>query len=217
MLKTTEVPSELKNFNSLFSSFQYKYDISTLFDDFLTIVICVFARQTEEDLYFETIKRYKKEELNVFAELLGELILIYEDAKSKETWTDPLGTYYEALASGSKKSGFGQFFTPESVCTIMAQMIHEPNEWGKTINEPCSGSGRLILASNHITQGNYFVAQDLDPICCKMTAINMCLHEIRGEVHNMNALTDQPIRISYSINYDFHKHKTPLILIQRPR
>lgn len=216
MLKSTEVPSELKQFNSLFFSFQYKYDLSILFNDLLTIIICCLARETEENLYFETIAKYKKDELNTFAKLMGELFLIYTKAKKIGDWVDPLGEYYEALASGSKKSSFGQFFTPKSVCNMMASFVQTPKEWGKTINEPCSGSGRIILASNHITKGNYFVAQDLDPICCKMTAINMCLHEIRGEVHNMDVLRWTKPRLSYAINYDFYKHKTPLILLKRP-
>ena len=216
MIKTSEVQRELRNFNSLFFSFQYKYDLYTLFDDLLTIIICCLARETEEPLYFETIKRYKKEELTVFANLFGELILIYNNAKLNNSWADPLGEYYELLASNSKKSNFGQYFTPKPICDMMAKFTITPNEWGKTINEPCAGSGRMILAANHQANGNYFVAQDLDPICCKMTAINMCLHEIRGEVHNMDALRIANLRISYSINYDFYKHKTPLILLKRP-
>jgi len=216
MLKTRDVPSELKDFNSLFSSFKYKYDLYSLYDDLLTIIICCLARETEEDLYFKTIKKYSKEELNNFARLFSELFLIYEKAKFAERWTDPLGTYYEILASNSKKSTFGQFFTPSPICDLISKMTIGPNEWGKNINEPCCGSGRFILAANHQASGNYFVAQDLDSICCKMTAINMCLHEIRGEVHNMDTIRMADLRISYSINYDFHKHKTPLILIIRP-
>ena len=216
MLKTREVPSELKPFNSLFFSFTYKYDLYSLFDDLLTIIICCLARETEEPLYFETIKKYKKEELTIFAKLLGALFLIYENAKTFGTWTDPLGEYYELLASNSKKSSFGQFFTPKPICDLMANFVITPNQWGKTINEPCAGSGRMILAANHQAKGNYYVAQDLDAICCKMTAINMCLHEIRGEVHNMDTLRMGNLRLSYSINYDFHKHKTPLILLKRP-
>lgn len=216
MIKSSEITSELKSFNSLFFSFRYKYDLYTLFDDLLTIIICCLARETEEELYFETIKKYTKEELEIFPKLLGELFLIYANAKVTEQWADPLGDYYEALASNSKKSAFGQYFTPKPLCNIMAQLIQEPNQWGKTINEPCAGSGRFILASNNFNPGNYFVAQDLDAICCKMTAINMCLHEIRGEVHNMDTLRMDNIRLSYSINYDWHKHKTPLILLKRP-
>ncbi len=216
MLKTRDVPSELKNFNSLFSAFKYKYDLYSLYDDLLTIIICCLAHQTEEKLYFETIKKYTKEELNNFARLFAELLIIYNRAKTAERWTDPLGEYYEILASNSKKSAFGQFFTPAPICDMIAQMTIGKNEWGKNINEPCSGSGRFILAANHQAMGNYFVAQDLDSICCKMTAINMCLHEIRGEVHNMDTIRMTDLRVSYSINYDFHKHKTPLIVVIRP-
>lgn len=216
MLKTSEVPSELKKLNSLFFSFQYKYDLYSLYDDFLTIVICCLARQTEEKLYLETIAKYTKAELSVFANMFGELFCMYADAKKFGHWIDPLGTYYEALASGSKKSAFGQFFTPKSICTLMAGFVIDADAWGKTINEPCSGSGRMILASNQIAKNNYYVAQDLDAICCKMTAINMAFHEIRGEVHCMDTLRMTTPRISYSINYDFYKHKTPLILLKRP-
>lgn len=216
MIKNSEVQSELKPFNSLFFSFKYKYDLYNLFDDLLTIIICCLARETEEPLYFETIKKYTKAELNIFPKLLGELFLIYENAKILGTWADPLGDYYELLASNSKKSAFGQFFTPKPICEMIAKITVSPNQWGKTINEPCAGSGRFILAANHQAKGNYYVAQDLDAICCKMTAINMCLHEIRGEVHNMDTLRMTNLRMSYSINYDFYKHKTPLILLKRP-
>lgn len=215
MLKTREVPSELKIFNSLFLGFGYKYDLYSLYDDLLTIVICCLARQTEEPLYLQTIKKYTRKELNTFAQLMGELFLIYDNAKKFGEWVDPLGDYYEALASNSKKSSFGQFFTPKSICDMMANFV-TPKEWGKKINEPCSGSGRMILASNQITTGNYFIAQDLDAICCKMTAINMSMHEIRGEVHQMDSLRIANLRMSYSINFDFYKHKTPLILLKRP-
>jgi type I restriction enzyme M protein len=217
MLKTKEVPSELKNFNSLFFSFKYKYDLYSLYDDLLTIIICCLARETEEKLYFETIKRYTKEELNTFAKLMGELFLIYGNAKMLKQWADPLGEYYEALASNSKKSSFGQYFTPKPICDMMANFITPKNDWGKNINEPCSGSGRMILASNQVAKGNYFIAQDLDAVCCKMTAINMAMHEIRGEVHHMDTLRMSNLRISYSINYNFYKHKTPLILIKHPK
>ncbi|MDN3665623.1 N-6 DNA methylase [Algibacter miyuki] len=215
MLKNKDVPSELKNFNSLFFSFQYKYDLYNLYDDLLTLIICCLARQTEERLYFETIKKYEKKELTTFAHLMGELFIIYNNSKTFGEWCDPLGEYYECLASNSKKSAFGQFFTPKAVCDMMANFV-TPKDWGKQINEPCSGSGRMILASNQITKGNYFIAQDLDPICCKMTAINMAMHEIRGEVHNMDTLRMANLRMSYSINFDFYKHKTPLILLKRP-
>jgi hypothetical protein len=41
-------------------------------------------------------------------------------------------------------------------------------------------------------------------------------NEKKGEVHNMDVLRQTKPRVSYSVNYDFHKHKTPLILLKRP-
>ncbi len=216
MLKTKDVPRELRPFNSLFFSFQYKFELDMLFDDLLTILICCLARQTEEELYHKTIQKYTKKQLNIFAKMFGQLLIIYDNAKTVGDWADPLGDYYEALAGNYKKSRLGQFFTPKHLCDMIAQMTLTKGEWGKNINEPCAGSGRMILAANHFTEGNYYVAQDLDPICCKMTAINMCLHEVRGEVHNMDVLKNNNPTVSYSINYKFYSHKTLIILIKRP-
>ena len=83
---------------------------------------------------------------------------------------------------------------------------------GKEINEPCSVSGRAILAANKHTSGNYYIAQDIHPVCAKMTAINMCFHHIRGEVHCMDVIAMTKPRFSLSINYDWHKHKTLCII-----
>ena len=212
MPKTRDVPGELKIFNSLFNKLTYRYDVSKIFDDFLTIFICVFARETQEPLYFETIKFYKKEELTLFAKMMGELLILYSQAKQNNDWIDPLGDYYEVLAGQYKKSRLGQFFTPKSLCDIMAQITLTGSTWGKDINDPTCGSGRLLLASNKVVQGDYYVAQDLDPICCKMTAINLCMHQIRAEVHHMDTLRMTAPHRSYFINPKFHQHKTLLIL-----
>lgn len=207
MLKTRDVPRELKNFNSLFSSFGYKYDLYRLFDDFLTIVCCCLAHQTQEKLYLETIRGYERKELDVFCKLFAELVMIY----SREThtgWYDPLGSYYEALSSSSKSKRFGQFFTPESLCEILVRTTIKENEWGKEIYEPASGSGRLILAANNHAKGNKYTAGDIDPICCKMTAINMCFHEIRGVVLEQNMLTLEKPRRIFTVNHNYGVNKT---------
>ena len=207
MLKTRDVPKELINFNSLFFDFQYKYNLSQVFDDLLTIIICALGHETQEKLYLETIARYNRKELDIFCKLFGELMTIYSKNVSEWQWCDPLGDYYECLASNYKKSNFGQFFTPKPLCDLMAQ-ITIPQEWGKNINDPACGSGRLILSANTKTKGNYYVCEDLDPICCKMTAINLCFHEIRAEVHCHDSLSRQNHRFSLAINYEYWKNNT---------
>ena len=216
MIKTVDVPQELRVFNTLFFDFQHRHELSQVFDDLLTIIICCMGRGTNEDLYFETIKRYNAKELDSFARLFAELMKFYIKAKEAEQWCDPLGEYYELLASNYKKSRFGQFFTPKPLCDMMAMMIINADEWGKNINEPCSGSGRMVLAANHQAKGNYYVCEDLDPLCCKMTAINLCFHDIRGEVHCHNALTRDESRFSFAVNYEFWKNNTNTILQYKP-
>ena len=210
MLKTRDVPKELKIFNSLFFEFQYKYNLNEIFDDLLTIIICAMGAETQETLYLETIKKYNRSELDTFCKLFAELMQIYANAKKIGDWCDPLGEYYECLAGNYKKSNFGQYFTPKAICSLMAGIIIG-KDWGKTINEPACGSGRLVLAANHITIGNYYICQDLDPICCKMTAINLCFHEIRAEIHCMNSIRMNGRRFSLSTNYEFWKHNTKCI------
>ncbi len=137
-------------------------------------------------------------------------LFFYEKIDSNR-WADPLGNIYEELTSKSKSSALGQFFTPEDICNLMAQMVIE-KDWGKKIVEPCCGSGRMILAANSIQDGNEYVAQDIDHICCKMTALNMAFHRIRGTVYHMDALQNSEPWNVYLINFEFWKHKTINIL-----
>lgn len=215
MLKNREVPTDLKTFNSHFSSLAMKYEAHTIFDDLLSLIICCMAHGKAEYQYFKIIEKYEKKEIDFFCRMFAELMMIYNEAKKNNDWCDPLGEYYELLASNYKKSNFGQFFTPKAVCDLMVQLTMEPT-WGKNINEPCCGSGRLILASNNYAEGNYYICEDLDPICCKMTAINLCFHDIRAEIHCHNVLTRSNKRFTYIVNYEHWKHKTNTIFLVQP-
>lgn len=211
MLKTTDTPQYLREFNSLFGNISMRFDASMLFDDLLTITICCLARQTQEEWYLTTIKKYSREELNTFAKAMGSLFIIYQKAIDDKDWIDPLGDYYMELSGRYKKQGFGQFFTPKPVCDMMAQFTIEPEDFGNHINDCAAGSGRTLLAANKICNGNYYVAQDLDHVCVKMCCINMAMHGLKGEVHHMNSLSMNQPWNSYAINHDWHKTKTPFI------
>ncbi len=212
MLKTTDLQPYLREFNSLFAPLGRRFDASTVYDDFLTILICCLARQTLEPLYLETVKKYDREQLKQYAKVIGTLFLIYDKHTYLGEWIDPLGDYYEALAGNYKKQGFGQFFTPKALCDVMAQITVEKDDFGNTINDCAVGSGRTLLAANQICKGNYYVAQDVDHICVKMCCINMAMHGLKGEVHHMNSLQNNKPWHSYIINQDWHKTKTPFII-----
>lgn len=211
MLKTVDVPAYLRDFNSLFALFAYKHEISRVFDDFLTIVICCLARQTQEPWYLETIRKYNKDQLNQLAKAMATLFIIYDNSTRHNDWIDPLGDYYQALASNHKKSGFGQFFTPKALCDVMAMFVVDADEFGKTVNDCAAGSGRTLLAANKIAKGHYYYAEDLDHVCVKMCCINLAMHGMRGEVRHMNSLTQEGPFNHYVINYDWFKTETPFI------
>ena len=211
MLKTTDVQPYLREFNSLFSFVSYKHDIARVFDDFLTLVICCLARQTQEDWYLQTIRKYDEDEINNFPKLLGKLFIIYDRAIKDGDWIDPLGDYYQELAGKYKKQGFGQFFTPKPICDFMAQITVNKKDYGNKINDCAAGSGRTLLAANNVCKGNYYIAQDIDAVCVKMCCINMAFHGLKGEVHHMDTLRNNVPWNSYIINHDWHKTKTPFI------
>lgn len=211
MLKTQTIPQYLRELNSLFSLFLYRHEPARVFDDFLTLVICCLARQTQEEWYLDTIRKYDEDEINNFPKLLGQLFIIYDNAIADNDWIDPLGDYYMELSSQYKKQGFGQFFTPKSVCDIMAQFTIEKESYGNSINDCTAGSGRTLLAANTICKGNYYYAEDIDHVCVKMCCINMAIHGLKGEVRHMNSLQQNKPWNTYIINHDWHRTKTPFV------
>ncbi len=171
----------------------YRHDTARLFDDWLTMVLCCLANQRQEELYLATAKRYDRAELDTMAKLFAELILIHEQLQPERGWYDALGTIYELLASRSKASRMGQFFTPAEVCEVMARITMGEDPRGTSLADPCCGSGRQLLAG--YVHGRKFlklvVGADLDPICAKMCALNFWLHGITGEVACMNSLSQE--------------------------
>lgn len=206
MAKSSEITTELKKFNSVFNKLTYKYEFIQVFDDLLTIIICCFARETQEELYFKTIKKYSKQELNLFVELFAELTIIYNGYAKSNTWGDPLGDFYEVINYNSKRSNLNQFFTPKSICDLISHLnIVDKDDFGKKIHDPACGSGRLLLSANNYAKGNYYICNDIDPMCCKMTAINFCFHDIKGEIHCMDTFKNEKPFFSLFTNFDFWK------------
>lgn len=115
-------------------------------------------------------------------------------------WCDVWGTLYEELVKTKGKSAvFGQFFTPETVATMMAKICGDSVP-GSTMTDPCCGSGRFILASHAENPQGYFVAQDIDYICVYMSTVNMLVHGVVGEAICRDTLRMSEPRFSYRIN-----------------
>ena len=59
----------------------------------------------------------------------------------------------------------------------------------RTVNDPCCGSGRMLLAAAELQPHWHFIGQDVDVRCVRMTAINLALRNIYGHVVCGNTLT----------------------------
>lgn len=131
----------------------------------------------------QTIKKYKKEDLDRFGEMLGLLQLNVLD----HPYSDLLGEYFTLNIT---KGQNGQFFTPEPVCDFMTLINGKPD---KTIHQrvldPACGSGRMLLSFAKHYPDNYFFAADVSNTCAKMSVLNFFLNGLRGEVAWMNSLS----------------------------
>ncbi|WP_321424875.1 N-6 DNA methylase [uncultured Bacteroides sp.] len=181
---------ELKKFSIYLEELSVKHSRQTIFDDFLTLVVCCLSLGKKEDIYLSTIKKYSKGEAVIFVKAFSALVM--EMDNKGQGMKDIFGAYFEEFLSNDKN---GQFFTPECICDFMAQITMAGSETGeekdKRICDPTCGSGRLLLSSAKIDRNKYFVGADISLTCCYMTLINMCLNSMRGEVLYMDSLQNK--------------------------
>lgn len=194
-----------ETFASLMNRFTYRYDLRTVFEDFLTMSICAvtripgLAKSYYEDEYMDTIAKYKNDDLrHVFPKLFAAL---HQEMLDKAPDNDVLGNFYE---QGFSKKNSGQFFTPYHICKLMAEITIGDNshEAEQRILDPTCGSGRTILAAaRKIGPGHEYYGIDIDHTCTKMTALNLFFNNVfNSEVMCADALKADDFRISYRIS-----------------
>lgn len=161
-----------------------------VFEDFLDFCIFYLSLGLIDEPMERLNKTYKEEGMKGFMTLFEIL------ADGSDDFRDLLGTTYMEISSQYKQKGMGQFFTPDSISTMMAEMIIgdiDPEKEGQKIGDPSCGSGIMILkAARKFGENRHlqkFVGTDLDRICCKMCAVNMGLNTIPGVVYHANSLT----------------------------
>ena len=119
------------------------------------------------------------------------------DEMAKGRFFDLFGHLYEQMfLLKSKASSNGQFFTPDDLCRLMADITESKNEEEETksglimVNDCACGSARTLLAhfmaktsKYHSLAGKYYYeAADIDLPTCKMAACNMMIHGMQGKV-----------------------------------
>ncbi len=173
------------------------------FSDFLEIVVCTLSGGEMEEQYLSVVKRYAEGEpgkrgIDMLAQCFARLVQAME-----ETRADILGDLFQG---GITYGENGQFFTPDTVADLMAQLVGHDEKEGegdgrKTVADPCCGSGRMLLSAAKVNPHREFIGQDIDLRCVRMTAINLALRNLYGLVCWGNSLT-QDQRLAYRTGFN---------------
>jgi len=83
----------------------------------------------------------------------------------------------------------GQFFTPQAICDLMAQITIIPSNKRQTVADPCCGSARMILAAAKVDRNILAYCADIDLTCVKMAIINLAINSIPGFVCWMDSIS----------------------------
>lgn len=153
-----------------------------------------YALHCQEDDYMTLIRKMKPEAVKVCTQIYAHLSRMWSDY----VVADILGMVYMEVASLSKCQWMGQYFTPMALCDAIARItlgdIHEAIATAKaerrriTICDPAVGSGAMLLAAKKIVMEAaglrgldhfQFFGQDKDPLCVRMTRIQMTLTNYR--------------------------------------
>ena len=188
-----------KEIVKLFSAFDGSKNRRKIFDDFLVMTACMLSNTADpihyderEKLYMQFAGQYKKNELDIFARMIAEIVNGLEDNPDQ----DFLGEMYMALDFGSAAAG--QFFTPYSVCQCTAALVSDykvleskiADQGFVSVTDPACGAGALLVAfCNSCIQHGInpqtqclVIAQDIDFTVGCMCYIMMSFMGLAGYV-----------------------------------
>jgi len=107
---------------------------------------------------------------------LDKIDFALEDADA-----DVLGDAYEYLisqfASGAGKKA-GEFYTPQQVSKILAQIVTTGKKRLKNVYDPTCGSGSLLLRVAREVEVDEFYGQELNRTTYNLARMNMILHDV---------------------------------------
>lgn len=160
---------------------------------------------------------------------LATLVMVWlndvSQAMDRGQWLDVFGMLYEEMyLTAGKAARTGQFFTPPAVSDLMSELLGTKKKEassvkkdGLKVNDCAAGSGRLLLShfievskQNHSAGRPYsYIAQDSDPLACKMCALNMMIHGMNGRVICQDTLTLSTPTVEYIVNEVRYPFITP--------
>lgn len=180
----------VKLYNSLIGSHQLWelwQDSMTMFALSTSNTVDGRYRDKREAMYMDIAHKYTKDEMQVFPQIFGEIIMQLEADPEQ----DLLGDLYMQLDLGSH--WHGQFFTPYNLCAMMAKTQLGQKEYTVENVKPISvcdcacGGGALLIAAAHefrkairrtgLNAQHYIClyAQDLSQVSAMMCYVQLSL------------------------------------------
>lgn len=213
-----------KEFARTFRKLTYRSSPWEVWKDFITMFACSLSNSLDkanfaerESCYMQIVRnrKYSKQELNLFPQLVAETVMALEYNPEQ----DFLGKIFMELGLGNDAGG--QFFTPYSVCRCMAgitmsDVLTLVKEKGYiTINDPACGAGATLIAgiyearkqldkANLNFQNHVLIsAQDIDYTTALMCYIQISLLGVAGYIKVGNTLTEPMCSTDTLENYWF--------------
>jgi type I restriction enzyme M protein len=117
------------------------------------------------------------------------------DFDLENTDSDVLGDAYEYLigqfASGAGKKA-GEFYTPQQVSSVLAQLVTVGKDKLKSVYDPTCGSGSLLLrVAKEVKDVSAFYGQEMNPTTYNLCRMNMIMHDVhykRFDIKNEDTL-----------------------------
>lgn len=114
------------------------------------------------------------------AKILSHLDKI--DFDISNTDSDVLGDAYEYLigefASGAGKKA-GEFYTPQSVSTLLAKIVTQGKDRLRSVYDPTCGSGSLLLrVKREVKDVDMIYGQEMNRTTYNLARMNMILHDV---------------------------------------
>lgn len=207
LVETTEkVQGTEKEFMDIFKTLCYSRSSWEVWADLMTVISCSISNaidrspehyEKREREYESCIKRIGS------VETASKIMTVIVMALERNPDQDFLGKMYMNLELGNHWKG--QFFTPYSVCRMMAEINIGPGVQEEierkgyiAVNDPSCGAGAtLIAAANTFKRNNIdyqnrivFVGQDIDRVVGMMCYIQLSLLGCAGYIAIANTLTN---------------------------
>lgn len=191
-IKTVNPAAHRATIIKLLKANAYRHNLYDVFRDFCELAalaisnsIDLMQREVREARYMSIVKRYTKDEVSRFPQILAELVVTLELEPG-----DVLGQVFSELELGS--SARGQFFTPYCVSQAIAKLqVGDGADMREiikqrgfvTVSEPTVGAGAMVVAMADAMQAigiNYqqhmhVTAQDIDQRAVHMAYLQFSL------------------------------------------